>query len=112
MALGLFLVKPQILEQRRLKTVVRLIEDEGFQILDMCTIKISAAEYEDFMKAMNREYEAVEVTLYSKGRCALFAVSHRSDEYYVHGGRVERGSKAIFFPGEAAVKEWFGTIPK
>lgn len=92
--------------------MVRLLEEEGFTILDMCMLQISPLEYENFMKAQGRPYEAIEVTLVGQGRSALFAVSHRSDEYYVHGGRVERGSKATFFPGEAAVKEWFGAIPK
>lgn len=102
------MVKPQILEKRRLKTVVKLIEDEGFRILDMCTIEIQAQTFENFMQSMKQPYEAVEVTLYSQGRCALFAVSHKSDEVYVHGGRVEQGSKARFLPGEAAVCDWFG----
>lgn len=112
MALGLFLVKPQILEKRRLKTVVRLIEDEGFQILDMCTLALKAVEYESFMKAMERIYEPIEVTLHANGRSALFAVAHKSDESMVHGGRVEQGSKAQFFPGEAAVETWFGKLSK
>jgi nucleoside diphosphate kinase len=108
--LGLFLVKPQILEKRRLKTVVRLIEDEGFQILDMCLLQIQGVEFEAFMHRMKQGYEPVEVTLYSQGRSALFAVSHRSDEFYVHGGRVEQGSKARFFPGDDAVETWFGKL--
>lgn len=92
--------------------MVRLIEEEGFQILDMCMLEIKPFEYENFMKAQVRAYEVVELMLISQGRSALFAVSHKSDEYYIHGGRVERGSKAAFFPGEAAVEEWFGAIPK
>lgn len=112
MSQGLFMVKPQILESRRLKTVVRHIEDEGFNILDMCVISITGPQFEAFMANMKQGFESVELTLYSQGRCALFAVSHRSDEFYVHGGRVEQGAKVRFFPGEEAVEMWFGKLTK
>lgn len=91
---------------------MRLLEEEGFHILDMCLLEIKPIEYENFMKSQSRPYEAIEVTLVGQGRCALFAVSHKSDEIFIHGGRVERGSKATFFPGEAAVWEWFGALQK
>lgn len=110
--MALIMVKPQILESRRLKTVVRHIEEEGFQILDMCMIDIKGHEFEAFMAVMGQGYEPVEVTIYSQGRCALFAVAHKSDEFYVHGGRVEQATKARFFPGDAAVETWFGKLSK
>lgn len=112
MNLALILAKPQILEKRRLKTVVRLIEDEGFVLLDMCLHSITPFEFESFMKQINLPYEPVEVTLHSQGRSAFFAVSHKSDEFHVHGGRVEQGSKARFIPGASAVETWFGKLSK
>jgi nucleoside diphosphate kinase len=112
MNLALILAKPQLLEKRRLKTVVRLIEDEGFFLLDMCLLHITPYEFEAFMKQINQTYEPVEATLYGQGRSALFAVHHKSDEFYVHGGRVEQGSKARFLPGAAAVETWFGKLSK
>jgi nucleoside diphosphate kinase len=107
---GIFLVKPQLLEKRRLKTVVRLLEEEGFQILDMCMLRIKASEFEAFMKSINQAYESVEVTLLTQGRSALFAVSHKSIHYLVNAARVERASKAQFYEGDIAVETWFGKL--